>query len=598
VIRLDELLGGRILIVDDEPANVRLLERVLQSAGYTALRSTTDSRTVAALLDEFEPDLVLLDLNMPHLDGFAVLEALRARRTASDYLPVLVLTADTTPVAKQRALSEGAKDFLTKPLDRTDILLRTRNLLETRFLHRALQRENRTLEERLIHQAFHDPLTGLANRTLFRERVEHALARANGGERVAVLFLDLDDFKSVNDSLGHSEGDRLLEEVGVRLLKATRGFDTVARLGGDEFAVLLEGLAQEQDAMLVVERIRSAMRRPIPLQGREVMVSASIGVAHVDVGGNADEVLRNADVAMYRAKAAGKGGHEVYDPAMHAAVLERLEIQGDLRRALLAGEFRLLYQPIVELASEEVVGVEALIRWEHPVRGLVSPVTFIPLAEENGLIVPIGRWVLREACRQGRCWELAAAGHPAPTISVNISGRQLLDPAIVADVAGALAESELTPGLLTLELTESMLMHDSEATLQTLHALKALGVRLAIDDFGTGYSSLSYLQRFPIDILKIDKSFIDGVSRGGSDAALARTIVTLAGLLGLSPIAEGVERAEQQAHLVALGCARGQGYLFARPVPPERIAALLGAPGRAVQAGAAPVGSARAALAG
>jgi diguanylate cyclase (GGDEF)-like protein len=569
----NDVLHARVLIVDDEPANVRLLERVLLSSGFTALRCLTDSRDVEATVEEFQPDLIMLDLHMPHLDGFAVMEALEARGVAADRCPVLVLTADGTPQAMHRALSGGAKDFVTKPFDRAEVLARTRNLLETRLLQLALLQANLALEERLVHDSLHDPLTGLANRVLFRQRVEHALTRAARGDRVAVLFLDLDNFKAVNDSLGHAEGDTLLEGVSARLRQATRGCDTAARLGGDEFGVLLEGLAHEIDALVVVDRITTALRRPIRLQGREVLVGASIGVAHVEIGQSVDEVLRNADLAMYRAKAAGRGGHVVFEPGMHAAVVERIELEADLRQALDRNEFRLLYQPIVELDSGKMIGVEALIRWEHPTRGLMSPMTFIPIAEETGLIVPIGRWLLLEACRQARDWQGDIVDGSAPTLSVNISGRQLIEASLAADVADALATSGLEPESLILEITESVLMQDTDTTLETMHQLKALGVRLAIDDFGTGYSSLSYLQRFPIDVLKIDKAFIDGVARGGSDAVLARTIVTLAGMLDLSTVAEGVERADQRTHLVALGCARGQGFLFDRPLAAEDVSA-------------------------
>ena len=435
----------------------------------------------------------------------------------------------------------------------------------------------RNVEAQLAHQALHDPLTGLANRVLFRDRVEHALGRAVRGERVAVLFLDLDNFKAVNDSLGHAEGDRLLETVATRLLRATRGLDTVARLGGDEFAILLEGMGQESDVPVVVDRIASAMSRPIPLQGREVTITASIGVAHMDAGQGVDEVLRNADLAMYRAKAAGKGRHEVFEPGMHAAVLERLDLEADLRNAVDRAEFRLVYQPIVECETGRPLGAEALLRWQHPTRGVVPPTAFISMAEETGLILPIGRWVLMEACREAQGWQADAAGAPTPYLSVNLSGRQLMDPAVVEIVAAALSDSGLPASLLTLEITESVLMQDTESTLRTLHELKALGVRLAIDDFGTGYSSLSYLKRFPINALKIDKAFIDGVARGGSDAALARAIVTLAGMLGLSTVAEGVEYPKQRDQLVTLGCSHGQGYLFARPLGAAEIGELLGA---------------------
>ena len=349
----------------------------------------------------------------------------------------------------------------------------------------------------------------------------------------------------------------------------------MARLGGDEFAILLEGMAQDVDALGVAERITASMRRPVTVESREVLVGASIGVVHVQPGQGVDELLRNADVAMYRAKAAGKRRHAVFEPAMHQAVLERLELEAELRQAVERGEFRLLYQPVVELASARVTGVEALVRWQHPKRGLVSPATFIPLAEETGLIVPLGRWVLSEACRQAHRWHLEFPSDRPTTISVNVSGCQLQDPALVDEVAAVLAETQLEPDRLILEITESVIMRDTEVTLRQLHALKALGVRLAIDDFGTGYSSLRYLQRFPVDILKIDKAFVDGVARGGSDAALTRTIIALADMLKLRTVAEGVEQEEQRAELCAVGCDLGQGYLFARPLAASDIDLLL-----------------------
>jgi diguanylate cyclase (GGDEF)-like protein len=575
MIRAEEILSGHILIVDDEPVNVRLLERMLISEGFKSLRCTTDSREVPALIEEFKPDLILLDLQMPHIDGFGILKHLQATTPSGEFRPVLVLTADATKETKLRALTGGAKDFVTKPFDRTEVLARVRNLLETRFLHDALQQANRALEERLVHQALHDPLTGLSNRVLFRERVEHALTRVGRGDNVGVLFLDLDNFKSVNDSLGHAEGDVLLETVARRLLQATRGCDTVARLGGDEFAILLEGLSGENEALTVIDRVREALTRPVNLLGREMNVSASIGLAHAKLGQDVTEVLRNADLAMYHAKGAGRGGYKVYEEGMHTAVLDRLEIENDLRHALEGDQFRLLYQPIVDLESSRLLGVEALLRWQHPERGLLGPDVFIKIAEETGLIVSIGRWALAEACRQAREWELEASDGPGITMSVNISGRQLVEPTLVSDVSAIVKASGLTPSLLTLELTETILMRDTELTLSTLHELKALGIRLAIDDFGTGYSSLSYLQKFPIDTLKIDKAFIDGVARGGSDAALARTIVSLAGLLELSTVAEGVEGDDQRAHLLALGCVRAQGYLFARPLVAGEVGTMM-----------------------
>lgn len=433
--------------------------------------------------------------------------------------------------------------------------------------------DRKRLEEQLTHQAFHDPLTGLANRALFRDRVDHALARAvrDGAvrERIAVVFLDLDNFKKVNDSLGHAEGDRLLEIVAARLRTTTRTSDTVARLGGDEFAVLLEGVVDEHETFKVIGRIADSMTAPVSVGGTEIVASASMGVAYVAPGDTADDLLRNADVAMYRAKENGIGGYAVFEPEMHAAAVDRLSLEADLRHAMDRSELRLLYQPVMDLESGRLEGLEALVRWAHPTRGVISPTVFIPLAEESGLILAIGEWVLTTAARQLRHWD--EIGARRVDVAVNISGRQLDDPSLVNVVAGVLKETGIAPSRLTLEVTESVAMRRTDITLRQLHALKALGVRLAIDDFGTGYSSLSYLQRFPIDVLKIDKSFVDGIASDDSGAAIATTIIALGKTLGLRTVAEGIEQHEQWAKLRSLGCDLGQGYLFARPLDAETV---------------------------
>ncbi|HZS58696.1 MAG TPA: EAL domain-containing protein [Gemmatimonadaceae bacterium] len=436
--------------------------------------------------------------------------------------------------------------------------------------------ERKRLEAQLTHQAFHDALTGLANRALFRDRVEHALTRTERhASGVAVLFLDLDNFKAINDGLGHAAGDRLLCAVAGRLMSATRGHDTVARLGGDEFAILLEAVHDDAEALAVVERVEAAMRAPVQLDAKDVIASASIGIARGGSASRADELLRNADVAMYRAKARGGASHAVFVPEMHAALLDRLELEADLRRAVEREEFRLVYQPIVELSTTRCVGVEALVRWNHSERGQVMPAEFITLAEESGLIVPLGRWVLQEACRRGAKFVPSADGSEPLSISVNISGKQLQHPGLADDVMAALEDSGLAPERLVLEITESVIMQDTESTLRKLRSLKSIGIRLAIDDFGTGYSSLSYLQRFPIDILKLDKTFIDGVGRGGTDAALARTIIALGDMLHLRTVAEGVETIQQRDELLAYGCDLAQGYVFAKPLEADVLDTLI-----------------------
>jgi diguanylate cyclase (GGDEF)-like protein/PAS domain S-box-containing protein len=437
--------------------------------------------------------------------------------------------------------------------------------------------ERKVLEAKLLQQAFYDGLTGLANRSLFRDRVEHALAR---GQReraaVAVLFLDLDHFKHVNDTLGHAAGDNLLQVVAGRLLNATRGADTVARLGGDEFAVLLENAPTEAEARIVAERITNALHAPVVLaQGNSVRVASSIGIARAEGAQTVDDLLRNADVAMYAAKSTSRGGWVFFDPSMHSALVDRVTLESDMRRALEDNEFWVAYQPIVDLTSQQVTGLEALVRWRHPMRGTIPPSSFVPVAEETGLILPIGQLVLMEACRQVAQWNTDGRDL---SITVNLSARQLQAPELERDVQMALATSGLSPSHLVLEITESVLMDSGGPTLGRLQALKALGVRLAIDDFGTGYSSLSYLQQFPVDILKIDRSFTNGLMRGPNEDALARTIIALGDLLTLRTIAEGVEQEGQHLRLRDLGCDCGQGYLFGHPVSAAEMTVLFSQP--------------------
>jgi diguanylate cyclase (GGDEF)-like protein/PAS domain S-box-containing protein len=437
--------------------------------------------------------------------------------------------------------------------------------------------ERKGLEEELKHQAFHDALSGLANRALFRDRLEHALDRAaRSVTSLAVLFLDLDDFKLINDSLGHAAGDELLVAVANRLMGSLRTGDTAARFGGDEFAILLEETEDPDDARQVAERVLADLRPPFQVKDRWVNVHASIGIAY-SKGGTEDpaELMQAADVAMYAAKARGKNCYEVYKPALQAAVSERLERSAELQKAVDEEEFVLHYQPIVSLDGGEAVAVEALIRWQHPERGLLSPSEFIPLAEETGLIIPIGGWVLEEACRKARIWQQAHALAGRLRMSVNISARHFQHEGLIEDVSHALQVSGLDPACLVLEITESVLVQDAESVVSRMLELKALGIAFAVDDFGTGYSSLSYLKRFPIDILKVDKSFVDDVGDSAKAAALAKVIVQLGNSLNLDTVAEGIEKAQQFDGLRSLGCMYGQGYFFARPVSAEGMEQLL-----------------------
>jgi diguanylate cyclase (GGDEF)-like protein/PAS domain S-box-containing protein len=437
--------------------------------------------------------------------------------------------------------------------------------------------ERKTLEQELRHQAFHDALTGLANRALFEDRLAHTLAglqRRDGG--LAVLFVDLDDFKTVNDSLGHSSGDELLRSVGERLRSSLRDADTAARLGGDEFGVLLDGADTVEDATEVAKRMLAALEPPFHVDWRQLNVPASIGIAVAGRGrATMEELMRNADLAMYEAKRHGGAQWRVFEESMHTVALGRLELGAELQRAVDEEQFELHFQPIVTLDTADVVGAEALIRWRHPERGLLAPKQFLPLAEQSGLIIPMGRWALAEACRTLASWqEDYPQTHPF-YLSVNVSMRQLREARIVQDVRDALAQAGMEPRQLVLEITESFLADETEPVLRCLQRLRSMGVRLAVDDFGTGYSALNYLQRFPIDMLKIDRSFVEHARPGSPSVNLVRSIVQLGQSLHLEIIAEGVEEAEQAEELLAMGVRAGQGFYYAKPLEPERFATLL-----------------------
>ena len=435
--------------------------------------------------------------------------------------------------------------------------------------------ERKALEQQLSHQAFHDPLTDLANRALFKDRVEHALlSRARESTPLAVLFLDLDNFKNVNDSLGHVVGDELLVAAAKRIQSCLRPGDTASRLGGDEFAILVEE-ATSDSAIHVAERIIESFKAPFSLQGKKSFIQTSVGIAVSIAGESADEVLRNADIAMYMAKNSGKGRHAVFESRMHTDALARLELESDLRRAIQSEEFVLRYQPITDLKTGRIVGMEALVRWQHPERGLLPPSHFISHAEETGLILPLGRLVLQQACAQITDWNRRHPEERPLFVSVNLSGKQLESPTLVEDVAAVLEGSGIDPTTLILEMTESVMMRDTDATIETLKKLKELGIKLAVDDFGTGYSSLHYLHSFPIDMLKIAKPFIDCIQGESSESAFIYTIVELCRTLGLQTLAEGIEHGSQAEELRKLRCEWGQGDYLSEPLAPKEMGTLL-----------------------
>jgi diguanylate cyclase (GGDEF)-like protein/PAS domain S-box-containing protein len=438
--------------------------------------------------------------------------------------------------------------------------------------------ERKQAEEKIHHAAFHDALTGLPNRILLSDRLSLAVERAKRHRdyQFAVLFIDLDRFKIVNDSLGHQYGDMLLIQVSERLRRSVRAVDTVARLGGDEFAILLDGVEGVENAAPTAARIQEHLTTPFDLDGQEVFISGSIGIAFSTAGyDKPEDILRDSDTAMYRAKANGKARHEIFDQAMHTRAMELLQLENDLRHAVERREFEVYYQAIVECASGRVSGFEALVRWQHPLRGTVSPADFIPLAEETGLIIPLGLEVLRQACAQTARWQREFAAEKPLTISVNLSPKQLKQPDLVEQIRDILEESGLPPRSLRLELTESLVMENAEFAAQVMRRLKLIGLQLSLDDFGTGYSSLSHLHRFPFDILKIDKSFVMRLGEDRGSEKIVKTILMLASELDMAAVAEGVETEEQAAHLRALDCDYGQGYLFSKPLPAQSAETLL-----------------------
>ncbi len=552
----------RVLLVEDNPGDARLVEILLSETGQEF--DVKHVGTLGEALDELDQPfgVVLLDLSLPDSAGLQTVERMRR---AAPQLPLVVLSGRDDEEVALKALQGGAEDYLVKGQGDGDLI--------SRSIRYSMQRKS--AEDRLAHLAQYDPLTNLANRALFHDRLEHALARAERHEgMIALLFLDLDRFKAVNDTLGHVGGDALLQQVADRIRARMRESDTVARLGGDEFAIIIEDVTEARDAARVADDLVKILSESFFVNEYEIPVRVSIGIA-VSPPSKGERLLKDADAAMYRAKREGGNNHQFYTEEMNVQASERLMLERDLRYALDRGEFLLHYQPQVDMATGNVVGAEALLRWHHHERGPVSPADFIPVLEETGLIVDIGEWVLKEACRQASEWH--DSGFAPVRVAVNLSARQLGRGSLVYAVGRALEESSLDPGHLELEITESLLVENSEAGIRSVELLKRSvdGLSISIDDFGTGYSSLYRLKTLPIERLKIDRSFIGGVTTDPEDSAITAAIVSLAHELHLQVTAEGVETAEQLAFLRERNCDEAQGFYLSRPLPADEFTGLL-----------------------
>src|SRR5277367_6148372 len=577
--------GTRVLIADDDALTRGLLEKTLQWAGYDVVVVEDGRKALECLSMTDGPRLALLDWLMPGLNGLEVCREIR-RHSEFPYIYMILLTARTSKEDVVRGLESGADDYLTKPFNFDELKARLRSG------ERILK-----LEDKLTYDALHDPLTQLPNRSFFLERLTLCVSwgMLHPEYKFAVLSIDMDRFKVVNDSLGISAGDWLLVQIAERLLGSIRrddalvrsaeaggvggqvdGSGVLARLGGDKFTILLDNIRNPSEGIRVAERIQQSIQAPFDIDGQAVFTTASVGIAFSGTGYSAaEDMLGDANTAMARAKTLGKARYEMCDPSMHATAAGRFRLETDLRRATEKQEFLVHYQPIVSLFDSRIVGFEALMRWQRPEFGLVMPGGFISAAEDTGLILPIGRWILREACRQICAWNLQFPCTPPFTMAVNISARQFAEADLVSQIGEILTATGLAPENLRLELTESVTMRDEERTTRILSELRKLGVRLCIDDFGTGYSSLSYLRRFALDILKIDRSFVTDMLNNSESQEIVRTILNLGRNLRMKVVAEGVETCEQMALLRSLGCEFAQGYLFSRPLDSAGVARTL-----------------------
>jgi len=584
----DRPSSPRILLADDEPDFRRSLQLILKQWGYNVDTVSDGQEALQILLDD-PPEVALLDWVMPHLSGLEICRQFRARAgSQSPYLILLSGRSRTEDIVA--GLDAGADDYVTKPVDFLELRARLQVGFRMVKLQRELGRRATELEQSLaeVHQlqavaeesrkrehflAFHDSLTGLPNRQLFFDRLSQDIAQSRrSGQLVAVMLLDLDGFKAINDNVGHAGGDQVLQITGDRLQSCLRESDTVARLGGDEFAILARGLTNVGDVVQIAEKVLHSLAEPLVIEHQQCQIGASIGISLFPSDGEQVEVLvKRADFAMYRAKRLGKNRFMLYDLAMDARLHGHVSLENDLRSALGRSDFVMHYQPQVNMATGAYTGVEALLRWQHETTGLISPEKFIPLAEETGLIIPIGAWALRTACRHHAAWKCSHGPGPHLRMAVNLSARQFRGVHLVETVAEILEETRFDPQCLELEITESVAMQNLDHSIATMVRLKDMGVRLAVDDFGTGYSSLSYLKRFPIDLLKIDRSFVNGVLGDQDDAAITEAIISLAHSLKLGVIAEGVETKEQWEFLRNLECDEAQGFLLSPPVSGEGL---------------------------
>jgi diguanylate cyclase (GGDEF)-like protein len=571
--------SANILIVDDEP-DIRNIVRAILSESYRCQEASSAEEALSLLrLEQF--DLVISDIKM---DGMSGLEMIPQVRALAPDTVIMMVSGEQTIESAIEALRAGAFDYVMKPFDFQHVEAAVRRALEHHSLLAAKRLHENHLEElvrqrtaELNHLAYHDALTDLPNRTLFEDRLTQALILAERNRQtLGILFLSLDGFKNVHDTLGRALGDRLLQKVAERLRSNAHRGETVARFEGDEFALLLTqiGGTEGGDVVEVIFQINESLKLPFVVGGHELFITTSVGITlYPDDGADAPTLLKNADAALYRAKEQGGDNYQFYTADMNAKAMKRLTLENSLRRALERNEFEVYYQPVLDTNTRKIVGMEALLRWRHPELGLVQPAEFIPLAEVTGMIVPIGEWVLRTACAQSKSWQ--EAGFAPLALAVNLSARQFQQQNLSEVVVLILQETGLNPHDLGLELTESSIMKNAESAVRTLGGLKAMGVKIAIDDFGTGYSSLGYLKRLPIDTLKIDRSFVRDVTADPDDAALVMAIITLAHNLRLKVVAEGVETEEQLSFLHLLRCDEWQGYLFSKPLPVEAFEGLL-----------------------